>query len=170
MHILHTTYTYAPAVDGVSHVVQHISKRLARRHEVHVATAAIAGSPREEIIDGVTVHRFGVEGNAVSGMHGEVPDFLAFIFSRRWDVIAMHGAHTWSFDALLDVLPTLPGKKVLVAQACRDCPILCTRSITGPSRSHAAHRLLCGAVLCLGRKSVRAVLWTACTSCHSKRC
>ena len=72
MLILQTAHTFAPQVNGISEVVQRLSGRLARRgHEVHVATAATGNAPPEEVIDAVTVHRFGVRGNAVFGVAGD---------------------------------------------------------------------------------------------------
>jgi glycosyltransferase involved in cell wall biosynthesis len=47
------------------------------------------------------VHRFQVRGDAVSGIKGEVDNYLRFVKSRQWDVLAMHHAHVWNTDALL---------------------------------------------------------------------
>src|SRR4051794_31868784 len=102
MRILHTSHVYTPRVDGVSEVVSQLSIRLAKRgHEVHVATSWPANAPREEVLKGVHVHRFQVRGDAVSGIKGEVDNYLRFVRSKQWDVLAMHHAHVWNTDALL---------------------------------------------------------------------
>jgi len=115
MRILHTAHSYAPEVSGVAVVVEQISMRLARKgHEVHLATARPSGTPREEVFNGVYVHRFAVKGNAATGMQGDIDGFLHFVQSESWDVLAMHCAQTWTTDALLPHLNQIGGRKVFV--------------------------------------------------------
>jgi glycosyltransferase involved in cell wall biosynthesis len=116
MLILQTAHTFAPEVNGVSEVVQQLSKRLAwRGHEIHVATAATANAPAEEVMDAVTVHRFGVRGNLVFGIGGDAEGYVRFVRSHPWDVVVMHCGQIWSTDSLLPVLPALQSKKLFVA-------------------------------------------------------
>jgi L-malate glycosyltransferase len=108
MLILHTAHTYPPSANGVAEVVSQISSRLAQRgHEVHVATSRPSGTLQQERLNGVHVHRFDVRGDAVSGMKGDVDQYLRFVNSKPWGVLAMHCAHVWSTDALLPHLPQL---------------------------------------------------------------
>jgi L-malate glycosyltransferase len=113
MRILHTAHSYPPDFSGVSEVVRQLSERLAQRgHEVHVATSLYGTAPREEILGGVTVHRFSVRGNTVQGIKGEHEDYVSFVRSGRWDVLGMHCAQIWSTDLLLPLLGQLHTKKV----------------------------------------------------------
>lgn len=115
IRILHTTHSYAPEISGVAEVVGQISRRLARRgYEVHVATGTNKFSPREEYLHGVQVHRFAVWGNAVTGIYGDVADYVGFVQAGKWDLITMHCAQTWSTDALLPHLNQISARKVFV--------------------------------------------------------
>ena len=103
MLILHTASLYAPLTSGIPEVVGQLSERLARRgHELHVATSAVDGSPSTEVRNGVTVHRFRVSGNAVTGIKGDAEQYLGFVRSRQWDVLSSHCAQTWTTDLLLE--------------------------------------------------------------------
>lgn len=56
--IAHVTATFPPYLAGTGLVAYHNAAELARRgHEAHVFTAAQAGAPAEETVDGVRVHR-----------------------------------------------------------------------------------------------------------------
>ncbi len=115
MRILHTTHSYAPEVSGVAEVLRQISLGLARNgHEVHVATGAAHVGRLEEVLEGVYVHRFKVQGSAVSGIRGDVNRYTRFVRSRPWDVAAMHCAQIWSTDALLPHLDDMSGRKIFV--------------------------------------------------------
>ncbi|HZU35007.1 MAG TPA: glycosyltransferase family 4 protein [Gemmataceae bacterium] len=115
MLILHTAHTYAPELNGVAEVVRHISTRLAARgHELHVATSRPAGMPATETIEGVAVHRFDVEGEAVHGIHGNVQGYVEFVRSRPWDVLGMHYAPIWSTDVLLPHLAQIRAARVFI--------------------------------------------------------
>ena len=120
MLILHTAERYAPVAGGVEEVVKQISTRLARRgHEVHVATSFGISNRRHEIIDGVQVHRFDVKTEVSFGASGEVDEYLRFVRSKAWDVIAMHFLPAWSTTALLPNLNELESGKVLVGHGFR---------------------------------------------------
>jgi glycosyltransferase involved in cell wall biosynthesis len=58
LRIAHVTATFPPYRGGTGNVCFHNAHELARRdHEVHVFTAAVAGTSHEEILAGVNVHR-----------------------------------------------------------------------------------------------------------------
>lgn len=116
MRILHTSPFYPPELSGVSEVVRQISTRLARRgHEVHVATAASSHDGIESWCDGVKVHRFQIAGNLARSISGEQSAYANFLWSRPWDVIAMHCSQTWATDLALPRLAHLNAAIVFVA-------------------------------------------------------
>jgi glycosyltransferase involved in cell wall biosynthesis len=88
---------YSPVIGGGEVVCQYISEELANRgHEVHVFTANRnhKGSPRlrmprDEIINGVNVHRFTSYVNL--GHHGLFPGFVSPLRRGRFDIIHAHG-------------------------------------------------------------------------------
>jgi glycosyltransferase involved in cell wall biosynthesis len=115
MRILHTAHSYAPEISGVAEVVKQLSVRLALRgHEVHVATKQLGKLSADEILDGVHVHRFDVDGNVVTGMRGAVDSYVRFVRSMTWDVMALHCAQTWTTDVLLPFLHEIPTCKIFV--------------------------------------------------------
>jgi glycosyltransferase involved in cell wall biosynthesis len=115
LRILHTAHSYPPEISGVAEVVGQISTGLAHKgHEVHLAAARPSGTPQEEVLNGVFVHRFAVKGNAATGMQGDIDGYLRFVCSGPWDVLAMHCAQTWPTDALLPYLNQIGARKVFV--------------------------------------------------------
>ncbi|HLW99417.1 MAG TPA: glycosyltransferase family 4 protein [Candidatus Acidoferrales bacterium] len=115
MRILHTAATYAPSLDGVAEVVRHISEELAHRgHEVHVATRAAPGLPRESALNHVQIHRFKVRGNLAKGMEGEVREYCEFVRSGRWDIVVNHCLQVWTTDALLRQVGSTSWRTLLV--------------------------------------------------------
>jgi glycosyltransferase involved in cell wall biosynthesis len=50
---------FPPFIVGSGNRFYEISKRLSKKHEVHVYTTGIQGCENEEIIDGINVHRYG---------------------------------------------------------------------------------------------------------------
>lgn len=54
------TTWFPPLIVGSGNRFYEIGKRLAEKHEIHVYTSGIAGSAREEELDGMYVHRYGV--------------------------------------------------------------------------------------------------------------
>ncbi len=115
MVILHTAHEYPPTVGGVAEVVSQVSVRLTQRgHEVHVASGWGRGLAKEEVLQGVCVHRFDVQGNAVRGMSGEVRRYVEFVEAFLADVLVVHYAPSWPLDALLPHLRELPAAQVFV--------------------------------------------------------
>ena len=82
---------------------------------MHVATTADRSNQQGEVHKGVHVHRFGITGNALSGMKGDVDTYVRFVLSGSWDVVAMHCAQVWPTDALLPHLKKIKADKVLVS-------------------------------------------------------
>lgn len=103
MRILHTAESYPPLVSGIPEVVSQLSERLAARgHEVHVATGAVPGSPREEVRNGVHVHRLELAGKQQTGIRGDARPYLELVHGSRWDAVAAHCSQVWSTDLLFD--------------------------------------------------------------------
>src|ERR1700680_4014643 len=102
LRVLAVSHVYAPEASGLSEVVTQIATRLASRgHSVEVATGTYPGSPRVEVLQGVSVRRFDVSGNAVTGLRGEVHDFASRLQAQDWDVIWIKGAQIWTTDIVL---------------------------------------------------------------------
>ena len=88
---------YAPAIGGVEIVCQYISEELAKRgHEVQVFTAnrnhkgsPRLNMPRNEVINGVNVHRFKSYVNF--GHYGLFPGFISHLQNSEFDIIHAHG-------------------------------------------------------------------------------
>lgn len=57
MRILHLNPFYFPYAGGIERRIREVSKRLSRRHEVHLLTAQLEGTPPEETLDGLHIHR-----------------------------------------------------------------------------------------------------------------
>jgi glycogen synthase len=66
LRILHFTWEYPPRiVGGIARVVEGLSKALTKMGvEVHVITAEMPGSPKEEVDEGVFVHRVAIDAPA----------------------------------------------------------------------------------------------------------
>lgn len=112
MKILHAVEFYYPSVGGAQAVVQQISECLAARgHEVTVATSYVP-ERSENIHRGVKIVPFGVTGNTVRGMRGEVERYQEFVRDGEYDVILVYAAQQWTCDALLSILDQIRAKKV----------------------------------------------------------
>jgi glycosyltransferase involved in cell wall biosynthesis len=79
---------------------------------VTVATTRLPAR-RETELDGVRIEEFGVSGNAVHGLTGEVERYRSFVADGGFDVVMTYAAQQWTTDALLPVLGRVPGRKVL---------------------------------------------------------
>lgn len=114
MKILHTVEFYAPSIGGAQEVVRQISERMVLLgHEVTVATTAISAGAIGEL-NGVKIRRFAVRGNHVRGMTGEVNAYRTFVHEGGFDIVMNYAAQQWATDALLDILPRIAARKVLV--------------------------------------------------------
>ncbi len=114
MKILHAVEYYYPSVGGAQEVVRQISERLASRgHDVTVATAQLAGRSGKTL-GGVRIAPFQVSGNMVRGMRGQVEEYRRYVRQGGHDVLMVYAAQQWTCDALLPILPDIPGTKVFV--------------------------------------------------------
>jgi len=107
MKIAHVTATFPPYWGGTGNVCYYNTRELARRgHEVHVFTAAVQGAPREEVREGVRVHR--LRPLVQVGNAPVLPQIVTIL--RGFDVIHIHlpfvaGAELGSLGAALHRTP-----------------------------------------------------------------
>lgn len=87
LRIAHVTATFPPYRGGTGHVCYHNARELARRgHDVHVLTAALAGTTAYEVRDGFTIRR--LRPLARIGNAPLLPALLPLL--RGFDVIHLH--------------------------------------------------------------------------------
>lgn len=114
MKILFCCQLYAPSVGGVQEVIRQISERLVEKgHQVTVATTTLPNRT-SSVLNGVFIKEFYVNGNAVTGMTGEVVGYQNFVLTGEFDVILIYAAQQWTFDALWPVLDKIQSIKLFV--------------------------------------------------------
>lgn len=114
MRILFCCEFYYPSVGGVQEVMRHLAERLVQRgHHVTVATTRLAERDFTEH-NGVHIVEFGVTGNSVRGMHGEVERYRDFVTAFDGDALMIKAAQQWTFDALWPVLDRIRVRKVFI--------------------------------------------------------
>jgi glycosyltransferase involved in cell wall biosynthesis len=114
MKILHTVEFYHPSVGGMQEVVKQISQRLVKLgHDVTVATTRLP-ERTENIINGVKIAGFGISGNAVRGLTGEIDAYREFLLTSEFDIITNFAAQQWATDIMLPLLDRIKTKKVFV--------------------------------------------------------
>ena len=105
---------YFPSVGGVQEVMRHIAERLVKRgHDVTVATTQLVERNFAEH-NGVKIAEFGVVGNMVRGMEGEVERYQKFVQSFEGHAILIKAAQQWTFDALWPILDQINARKVFI--------------------------------------------------------
>ena len=106
---------YTPSVGGVQEVMRQVAERLVGRgHSVTVATRAHPQRAAEAWINGVRIVSFQVDGNAVRGLRGEVAAYRSFLSEESADAILIKAAQQWTFDAAVEVLPTMLCRKIFI--------------------------------------------------------
>jgi len=114
MRLLFCCEFYFPSVGGVQEVMRHIAERMVRRgHDVTVATTRLADRDFTEH-NGVKIVGFGVSGNLVRGMDGEVKTYREFVRTFDCDAILIKAAQQWTFDAIWPDLDHIHARKVLI--------------------------------------------------------
>ena len=114
MRVLFCCEFYYPSVGGVQEVMRQIAERLVRRgHDVTVATTRLTDRDFSEH-NGVRIAEFGVAGNLVRGMEGEVDRYRDFVKSFPCDALMIKAAQQWTFDALWPVLDCIHARKVFI--------------------------------------------------------
>lgn len=114
MKLLFCCEFYYPSVGGVQEVMRQVAERLARRgHQVTVATTCLANRNFSEH-NGVKIVQFGVSGNLVRGIDGEVDRYRAFVTEFECDAILIKAAQQWTFDALFPILDLITPRKIFI--------------------------------------------------------
>jgi glycosyltransferase involved in cell wall biosynthesis len=106
---------YSPSVGGVQEVMRQIGERLAAKgHEVTVATSSHPQRGPDTIRTGVRVVSFPIGGNWVKGLSGPVKEYQTFLQNHTFDAILIKAAQQWTFDAAIEVLPTIAARKLFI--------------------------------------------------------
>lgn len=114
MRFLFCCEFYYPSVGGVQEVMRHIAERLvAWGHNVTVATTALANRDFDQH-NGVKIVEFGVTGNLVRSLVGDIDHYREFVLSFPCDAIMIKAAQQWTFDALWPVLDKIRSRKVFI--------------------------------------------------------
>jgi glycosyltransferase involved in cell wall biosynthesis len=114
MKLLLCCESYWPHRGGVQEVMRQIAERMAAAgHDVGVATRAHPDR-KTDVHNGVRIHSFGVTGNLVTGIRGEVDRYRKFLTDFDGDAILIKAAQQWSFDALWPVVDQIKARKVFV--------------------------------------------------------
>jgi len=114
MRILFCCEFYYPSIGGVQEVMRHLAERLVSwGHEVTVATTKLSNRTFTEH-NGVKIVEFGVTGNQVRGISGEVARYQDFVINFPCDALMIKAAQQWTFDALWPVLEQIKTRKVFI--------------------------------------------------------
>jgi len=117
--ILISTWTYPPQRNGVSHVAHAHAIGLAKLgHDVTVVTSC--DPARENDDDNVKIVQFDIKGRwaprkMFKPFSGDISGYRNFIRDFSGDIIFFHTCTVWNTDSVLDVLPNLSPKTVLVS-------------------------------------------------------
>ena len=115
LKLLFCCENYPPSVGGVQEVIRQIAERLAiAGHDVTVATSAHSSRPADTVRNGVRVLSFPITGNWVRGMHGPLDEYMQFVIQGGFDAVCIKAAQQWTFDALVEVLPSIPSRKIFI--------------------------------------------------------
>jgi L-malate glycosyltransferase len=114
LKILHTVEQYYPSLGGMQEVVRQLSERLVNLgHDVTVATSHRADR-MDDMINGVRIASFQIEGNVARGMKGEIDSYRTFLLHSNFDIVTNFAAQQWATDIALPILFKIRGKKVFV--------------------------------------------------------
>jgi glycosyltransferase involved in cell wall biosynthesis len=114
MHLLFTTFTFAPQTNGVAEAVRAQAVGLAQRgHEVTVATSEDAGRPTASRPRDIRVVEFKITNT--SQPDTEVRRYQEFIRTFPADAMLCHCWLSWPTDLAVPVLPLSSAKKLLIS-------------------------------------------------------
>ena len=114
MRLLFCCEFYFPSVGGVQEVMRQIAEQMvARGHEVTVATSRLADRHISNL-NGVNIIEFGVSGNHVNSILGEIERYQEFVANFPCDVVMIKAAQQWTFDGLWAVLDRIKARKVFI--------------------------------------------------------
>ncbi len=114
MKLLLCVEFFHPSIGGVQEVVKQLALGLVKRgHDVTVATSKLNDRIHNEWL-GVRIVEFSLSGNWVRGINGDVNSYQSFVLAGEFDAVFIYAAQQWTLDALLDKLPKIKARKVLV--------------------------------------------------------
>lgn len=114
MRLLLCCEFYYPSVGGVQEVMRQLAERfVARGHTVTVATTRLTDRDFTEH-NGVHIAEFGIAGNRVRGIDGEIERYRRYVQDFDGDAILIKAAQQWTFDALWPVLDGIRARKVFI--------------------------------------------------------
>ncbi|SFE26270.1 Glycosyltransferase involved in cell wall bisynthesis [Chitinophaga sp. CF118] len=114
MKILFTVESYLPARSGMQEVVMQLSERLVKRgHELTIATSGNSNR-KSNIINGVNVQGFNIDGNSVLGYNGDIESYRQYLLNADFDIVVNFAAQQWATDLALPLIKKIKGKKVFV--------------------------------------------------------
>ncbi len=114
LKIAHCVESYFPAKGGMPEVVRQLSERMAADgYDVTVFTSHHP-ERKSELINGVRIKSYAIIGNEVNGITGDTISYITDLKNGGYDVVVCFAAQQWSYDAIADALPNIPGKKVFV--------------------------------------------------------
>ena len=112
MKILHTVESYYPSRGGMVEVVKQLSERLVKMgHEVTVATSKDP-KRKSDIINGVKIVDFEIQGTYATSMHGEINEYRFFLLNSNFDIITNFAAQQWATDIMLPIMDKIKAKKI----------------------------------------------------------
>lgn len=115
LRILLCCENYPPSVGGVQEVMRQIAERLAAKgHTVTVATSSHPERGADLMRKGVRVVSFPIAGNWIRGFTGPVESYREFLREHACDAMLIKAAQQWTFDAALEVLPGITGRKLFI--------------------------------------------------------
>ena len=106
---------YPPSVGGVQEVMRQIAERFASFGlQVTVATSSHPDRICETVRCGVRIVSFPITGNLINGMNGPIENYHSFLANENFDLILIKAAQQWTFDAAVNILPSLIARKFFV--------------------------------------------------------
>ncbi len=114
LKIVHAVESYYPSIGGMQEVVRQLSERMVKNgHQVTVVTRKLS-ERTEEIVNGVIIKEFNIQGSEARGLSGEIQEYREFLLRQEYDVITFFAAQQWATDLALPLLTKLKAKKVFV--------------------------------------------------------
>lgn len=116
MKICHLVQNYHPSVGGMQTVVKQLSERLvAAGHDLTVLTS-INKERSAQVINGVKIIDFAIDGNFVNGFTGTKAEQERFLQAlvKEYDIVTIFAAQHWVSDLALANLDKIKAKKVFV--------------------------------------------------------
>lgn len=114
MNILILSENYYHNVSGVPVVVKYLAEGLvALGHNVDIATSNFKECPKEEVIEGVCVHRFNIYKDHLDRNKGDINTYLDFVLNFKADAIVFECLQCATTDIILPHLEKLKARRIL---------------------------------------------------------